>query len=162
PPRAAETSLDVEEDALIPAEYVGNNVERLNLYRRIAEADGPKPLEELRVELRDRFGPVPDPVEHLLIGAEMRLLAQRLRLARVQFKNERLWLDTPEPEADAYFYDTLFQPFLNRLETLGRRYVLKETGRKLRVIVQDVRTLEVARDVLARLVPEADASSVPA
>jgi transcription-repair coupling factor (superfamily II helicase) len=162
PPRAAETALDVEEDALIPPEYVGNNVERLNLYRRIAEADGADALNVLREELRDRFGPVPAPVEHLLLGAEMRLLAQRLRLARVQFKNERLWLDTPEPEADAYFYDTLFQPFLARLEGIGRRYVLKETGRKLRVIVQDVRTLDLARDVLARLLPDAESVPVPA
>ncbi len=119
PPRAAETTLDVEEDALLPDDYVANNIERLNLYRRIAEADGPAALDELRAELRDRFGPVPEPVEHLLVGAEMRLLARSLRLARVQYKNERLWLDTPEPEGDAYFYDTLFQPFLARLDTLG-------------------------------------------
>ncbi len=153
PPRAAETVLDIDADALIPSDYVSNNVERLNLYRRIADADGRDALDHIRSELEDRFGPSPYQVDDLLVGAELRLLAQRLRLARVQFKNERLWLDTPAPDADAFFYDTVFQPLLGRLDALGHRYVLKDlTGKKLRVIVQNVPDLTLARDLMARLI----------
>ena len=158
-PKAGETTLDIEEDAFLPPAYVANNVERLNLYRRIAEAEGTDDLNALRAELADRFGPLPDEVDHLLVGAELRLLGGRLRLARVQYKNERLWLDTPEPDADPYFYDHVFQPFLARLEASGRRYALKDVGKKLRVIVQAVPALTAARDTLARLV---EADVVPA
>jgi transcription-repair coupling factor (superfamily II helicase) len=157
PPRPAETTLDVEEDALIPDAYVSNSVERLNLYRRIAESASSDDLAELRAELVDRFGPVPAEVDHLLLGAELRLMAQALRLARVQFKNQRLFLETPKPEDDPFFYEHTFEAFLKQCESLKRRYVLKDNNRKLRVIVQDVRTLQAARDVMQHLVKVAAA-----
>ncbi len=152
PPRASETVLDIDADALIPPDYVSNSVERLNLYRRIADADGREGLDGIRAELEDRFGATPYQVDDLLVGAELRLHAQRLRLARVQFKNERLWIDTPGPDDDAYFYETVFQPLLARLDALGHRYVLKDiAGKRLRVIVQNVPELALARDLVARL-----------
>lgn len=155
PPRATETVLDIEEDALIPASYVANNVERLNLYRRVAEATGRDDLDALRLEFVDRFGPLPSEVAHLLDGAELRLMAQKLRLAKVQFKNERLWLDTPNPDADPFFYDRLFQPLLAKMEASGRRYALKDVPpKKLRLIVQNTPTLEAARDALAAILPD--------
>ena len=156
PPRAAETTLDVEEDALIPATYVSNNVERLNLYRRIAEATSRADLQAIREEMADRFGAPPEEVGHLMDAAQLRLAAQKLRLARVQFKNQRLFLDTPDPDADAFFYDTLFQPLLAALESMGRRYVLKDVGRKLRIIVQGVPDLTQACAVMQRLDPQAE------
>lgn len=151
PPRAAETTLDIEEDALIPHDYVANSVERLNLYRRIADASEPSELAELRDELGDRFGTVPTEVDHLILGAELRLIAQSLRLARVQFKNQRLFLETPKPEDDPFFYDHTFQAFLGQCESMKRRYVLKDSNRKLRIIVQDVRTLDAALEVMRHL-----------
>ncbi len=163
PPRASETTLDVEEDALLPDDYVSNGVERLNLYRRIADAETGDDLEEIRAELADRFGPAPQEVDNLLCAAELRLMAQKLRLPRVQYKNQRLFLDVPHTDADAYFYDALFQPLLASLESSGHRYVLKDSGKKLRVIVQSVGTLGKARDVLHHLTgiaePEASAAA---
>ena len=161
PPRASETTLDVEEDALLPATYVSNNVERLNLYRRIAEAQTSQDLTAIHDELADRFGPPPAEVTHLLSAAQLRLMAQQLRLPKVQFKNQRLFLDTPDPDADTFFYDTLFQPLLARLEGLDRRYVLKDVGRKLRIIIQAVPSLTQAGEVLGRLLPIEAEVSVP-
>jgi len=158
PPRAAETVLDIEEDALIPPTYVANNIERLNLYRRVAEAPGRAELDALRAEFVDRFGPLPAEVDHLLAGAELRMLAQRLRLAKVQFKNERLWLDTPSPDADAYFFDRVFQPLMQTLEEQKRRVALKDVpGKKLRLIIQNTPTLGDALEVLGTLVPHDEA-----
>ena len=155
PPRAAETVLDVEEDALIPPTYVGNSVERLNLYRRVADASGREELDALRLEFVDRFGPLPQEVDHLLVAAELRMLAQRLRLTKVQFKNERLWLDTPGSDADAYFYERIFHPLMAALEAQKRRVALKDVPpKKLRIIVQNIASLAEARDALAALVPD--------
>ncbi len=160
PPRAGETTLDVEEDALLPETYVSNSVERLNLYRRIAEAQQAEDLTAIGEELADRFGPTPLQVTHLLEAAQLRLSAQALRLPRVQYKNQRLFLDMPAADADAYFYDTLFQSLLEKLETIGRRYVLKDSGKKLRVIVQSVPTLSAAREVMQQLSLTAEVTAV--
>ncbi len=151
-PNAGETAVDVEEDAYIPGEYVSNNLERLNIYRRISEAENSEVLETIRGELSDRFGNLPPEVENLMTAAEIKLLANALRLPKVLFKNERLFLYTPDQENDAYFYENVFYVLLEQLSTLGRRYVLKDNrGKKLRAIVQDVPDLSAAKEVLTAL-----------
>lgn len=161
-PPPSETTVDVEEDAFIPEAYLANNVERLNLYRCIAEAEGEDVLETIRAEFVDRFGPIPPEVDHLLSAAEIRLLAQALRLPKVTFKNRRLFLEMPSQEDDSFFYEHRFHPLLEHLNGLDRRYVLRDKkGGKLRVIVQDVPGLDAAKSVLEALASE-EAIPVPA
>jgi transcription-repair coupling factor (superfamily II helicase) len=153
-PPAPESTVDVEEDALIPGAYVSNNTERMNLYRRLADLSAPDELAAFRQELHDRFGPIPPEVDALLAAAEMKADAQALRLARVQFKNNRLFLDLPTQGDDPFFYEARFHALLERLGALDRRYVLKETkGGKLRAIVQSVPDIATAKRMLERLRP---------
>ncbi len=58
--------LDVDVDAYVPADYVGYEQAKIDLHRRIAGARDVADIEALREELDDRFGPPPEPVEHLL------------------------------------------------------------------------------------------------
>jgi transcription-repair coupling factor (superfamily II helicase) len=155
-PPGPETSVDVEEDAYIPDDYLSNNVERLNLYRRISDAPDEETLEELRDEMTDRFGPVPEAVNNLLTAARIRLLGEQLRLPKVVFKNERLFLYLPSENADPYFYDEVFHPLLEKLNDLEWEYVLKDQAEKnlLRAIVQDVPDLDEACLVLDALLLE--------
>jgi len=58
----------------------------------------------------------------------------------------------PDQDADPYFYEHVFNPLLERLDKLGRRFVLKDSkAGKLRAVVQDVATLRDAEAVLERL-----------
>ncbi len=153
-PPPGESAVDVQEDALIPGSYVSNNTERMNLYRRLADLSEPDELATFRQELGDRFGPIPPEVDALLTAAEMKADAQALRLTRVQFKNQRLFLDLPTQAEDPHFYATDFHPLLERLAGFDRRYVLKETkSGKLRAIVQSVPDLTTAKRLLERLRP---------
>jgi transcription-repair coupling factor (superfamily II helicase) len=152
-PPGPETSVDVEEDAYIPDEYIGNNVERLNLYRRISDAPDAETLVDLREEMQDRFGAYPEPVEHLLTAATLRLHGERLRLPKVLYKNQRLFLYLPSEDADPYFYEHVFQPLLELLSDLDQRYVLKDQKKKnlLRAIIQDIPTLDDGIEVMEQL-----------
>ena len=152
PPAPSDTIIDVEEDAYIPDTYLANNVERLNLYRRISEAGSKETLDEMRSEIEDRFGPPPKEVDHLMMATAIRNLAQPLRLQKVVFKNNRLFLELPGQHIDAFFYDTIFQPLLKDLSELSHRYVLKENKKgKLRAIVQEVQDLKTCQDILEAL-----------
>jgi transcription-repair coupling factor (superfamily II helicase) len=152
-PPGPETSVDVEEDAFIPDAYVRDNTERLNLYRRISDAPDETTLVDLLEELEDRFGAVPEPVENLLTGARLRLLGERLRMPKVVYKNERLFLYLPSENADPYFYEAVFHPLLEKLSLLDREYVMKDDveGGLMRAIVQDVPTLDDALHVMEDL-----------
>ncbi len=153
PPKPPETTLDIEADAFIPETYVASSVERLNLYRRLSEASDAADLQAFREELIDRFGPIPLEVENLLWAARIKLLGQALRLPKVLFKNQRLFLELPAQDEDPYFYAQHFLPLLERLSQLDRRYVLKEQGRKLRAVIQEIPDLETAWQVMRQLEP---------
>jgi len=155
-PPGPETSVDVEVDAYIPEDYVRDNTERLNLYRRISDAPDETTLVDLLEELEDRFGDVPQAVEHLLTGAQLRLLGEKLRLPKVVYKNERLFLYLPSEDADPYFYEEVFHPLLEKLALLDREYVMKDDveGGLMRAIIQDVPTLDDALVIMEGLLLE--------
>ena len=151
-PRASETVVDVDADALIPESYLSNRIERLNIYRRISECETTDALDEVAAEMRDRFGPLPVEVSQLIKSVELKILGQSLRLAKVTFKNERLFLGLPGTEDDPWFFEHRFHGMLEALANLEHRYVLKEsTSKKLRAIIQDVPDLETCRKLMVQL-----------
>ena len=58
--------FDVDVDAYLPADYIPFEAAKIDVHRRVAAAREPGELRALRDELRDRFGPPPDPVDNLL------------------------------------------------------------------------------------------------
>jgi transcription-repair coupling factor (superfamily II helicase) len=155
-PPGPETSVDVEEDAYIPESYLRDNTERLNLYRRISDAPDETTLVDLLDEMEDRFGDAPEPVQNLLTGARLRLLGEQLRLPKVLYKNERLFLYLPSEDADPYFYDEVFHPLLEKLALLDHEYVMKDDveGGLMRAIIQDVPALNDALEIMEGLLLE--------
>ncbi|HUF07892.1 MAG TPA: transcription-repair coupling factor, partial [Rhodothermales bacterium] len=93
-PRAepVECTVDLDTDALLPVSYVSSSPERLNIYRRLNDAPDAGALAAIREELHDRFGDVPSVVDNLLRSIKVRRTGQRLRLPRIQWKNDRLFL----------------------------------------------------------------------
>jgi transcription-repair coupling factor (superfamily II helicase) len=81
--RGVEIELHVP--ALIPEPYLADVQARLTLYKRIASARDSGALRELQVEMIDRFGLLPEPVKNLFELAELRLAAERIGLARLDF-----------------------------------------------------------------------------
>jgi transcription-repair coupling factor (superfamily II helicase) len=76
-----EVQIDLPWRAWIPTEYVGQMRLKMELYRRLSRVRTWRQLEQFRQELRDRFGPIPEPAEWLLRQQEIRLLAERWRIA---------------------------------------------------------------------------------
>jgi len=70
-------------DAYVPDEAV-----KLELYRRLARAEAPSEIQAVREELRDRFGPLPDDAQRLLLVSELRALGARLGLETVFVKGD--------------------------------------------------------------------------
>ena len=61
-----ETTVDMDMDAFIPATYVKNEVQKLDIYKRIAEIENEEELMDMQEELTDRFGDMPSAVNNLL------------------------------------------------------------------------------------------------
>jgi transcription-repair coupling factor (superfamily II helicase) len=77
------TLIDVPLAAYVPPDYVPDPALRLRLYRRMALLGGLDEIDEMAAELADRFGPIPDPVHHLLYQLRIKVLAERAQVTAV-------------------------------------------------------------------------------
>ncbi len=82
--------LDVNVDAYVPADYVPYEQAKIDVHRRIAGAREVAELHELRAELEDRFGPLPDPLHNLLLLQQARIKLGEAGARAVSFRNGRL------------------------------------------------------------------------
>ena len=65
--------VDARVDAYVPASYIGAEALKIDLHRRLALVEDEDELRELRAATEDRFGPIPQPVEHLFAIQEAKL-----------------------------------------------------------------------------------------
>jgi transcription-repair coupling factor (superfamily II helicase) len=78
--------------AHIPFSYISDSRQRIEIYRKLAQASEKNALQELQKELRDRFGPVPAPLELLLQIGELKILAAERGISVIEVKEDRLML----------------------------------------------------------------------
>ena len=86
------TLVDLDVDAFIPATYIVNEVQKLDIYKRIAGIESVKDMDDMKDELLDRFGAIPRSVENLLRIALIRVAAHKLYITELKGKNERIML----------------------------------------------------------------------
>ena len=85
-----DTSIDIDIDAYIPAAYIPNEFQRLDIYKRIAGIETQEETEEMTEELIDRFGDPPKSVENLLSIAKIKSMAHRVYFTEVAQKGDTL------------------------------------------------------------------------
>jgi transcription-repair coupling factor (superfamily II helicase) len=131
-PQERETLVESDFDAFIPDSYVRREMDRMGLYRRIYHLSSHEQLEEVRTELRDRFGKPPAEVENLFGMVDVRLQAGSIGFAKVRINGAALDIEFPT-ESDSEFYES--QKFQTIMTVIGK---MKNRGASLR---QDGSTL---------------------
>ncbi|MCG6938051.1 MAG: transcription-repair coupling factor [Gammaproteobacteria bacterium] len=76
--------IDLALPALIPDDYVYDIHQRLMLYKRISNAGNQAALDDIRVELIDRFGLLPEYVKNLFTVTEIKLAAQPMGIIKIE------------------------------------------------------------------------------
>ncbi|WP_049080470.1 transcription-repair coupling factor, partial [Klebsiella michiganensis] len=83
-----QTEVELRMPSLLPDDFIPDVNTRLSFYKRIASAKNENELEEIKVELIDRFGLLPDPARNLLDIARLRQQAQKLGIRKLE-SNEK-------------------------------------------------------------------------
>jgi len=121
--------IDLRLPALIPDDYLPDVHARLLMYKRIAGAENHRALENLQVEMIDRFGLLPEPTKNLFQLTEFKLQAHALGIRKIDFgeRGGRI-LFQPDPNVAVENIVSLIQrdPGVYRLEG----------GDKLRVMME--------------------------
>jgi transcription-repair coupling factor (superfamily II helicase) len=87
-----ECKVELPINAHLPVEYIESERLRLDLYRRLADAHNESALNEIRDEMKDRFGELPTAANELLAVAGLRLFAKSLGLTDISFSGKNLRL----------------------------------------------------------------------
>jgi transcription-repair coupling factor (superfamily II helicase) len=108
--------IDLPVDAHLPPDWIAREGLRLEAYRRVAEAQSHGELDDVRAELRDRYGELPEQAVCLFEVAEIRLLLGRrgARTLSVQQGLARVeplpLLDSEEVRLKRLFKDGIYKP----------------------------------------------------
>ena len=82
--------VEVGIDAYVPSSFIAYEAAKVDLHRRIATADSVETLRELRAELADRFGSIPEPVDNLVFLGELRVQLQELGARSLAVRGQKL------------------------------------------------------------------------
>src|SRR6202789_3050368 len=110
-PDEAETQLNLYLNIRIPAGYVPEENQRLQMYKRVARVETESQLSDVAAELQDRYGPPPPAVRNLLDYASLKLLCMRVGVNAIERKRDFVTLKfrqdaTIDPEQLARFVST--------------------------------------------------------
>jgi transcription-repair coupling factor (superfamily II helicase) len=127
-PLGVTTEINLHTAALLPNEYCGDIHQRLVIYKRLANCNSLEELEEMQMELIDRFNLLPDPTEALFDCHRLRILAKPLGISKIDASSEAIAIQfVPNPPIDPMKIITMIQ---------GKRHIIMSGQNKLRIELQ--------------------------
>jgi transcription-repair coupling factor (superfamily II helicase) len=87
-----EAVIDVKISAFIPNDYIPQVSQKIAVYQQLAKARSQEEVAEIAAGVRDRFGPLPLPLEHLVELTKLRAIALQKHVTRVVVDDKRLTL----------------------------------------------------------------------
>lgn len=93
-----ETKIRVDLDLYIPPTYIPDDKQRVEIYQKIADSKTLESLEELKIEIVDRFGRAPQQILDLLTLAQSKLIAQKNLISAIWLKKDRLEIEFDSKE----------------------------------------------------------------
>jgi transcription-repair coupling factor (superfamily II helicase) len=92
---AGAIAIDLPLPTFLPTDYVPDSALRIKIYRRLADLTTIEGVDEIAVELADRFGPLPPPVENLLYQLRVKTLALRAGVEAITSDGRTISLRLP-------------------------------------------------------------------
>jgi transcription-repair coupling factor (superfamily II helicase) len=89
-PEEEEIQLNLGLNIRIPADYIGEENQRLRMYKRIAGVESESQLADVRAELEDRYGDPPVAMRNLLEYATLKLMSARVGVTGIERKREQV------------------------------------------------------------------------
>ena len=128
-PLSLTAEINLHMPALIPDDYLGDVHQRLLFYKRISNTDTQEKLDNIRMELIDRFGIPPQPVKQLFSVHQIRLRAEQLGITKVDINSNGGYIEfSPDTPVQAISIIQLMQK--------NPTHYRMEGGQRLKVMVQ--------------------------
>jgi transcription-repair coupling factor (superfamily II helicase) len=156
-PTQKEVQIDTDLEILFPDTYINNVQERLSCYQSLNEVTNQSALDQLVVELKDRFGPLPTTSQALIQSVQLKWLATELHFEKVVLKKNKLICYFDTTSTDNFFQSDDFSRMVGQLQSHSKKGILKErkqgVNSRLLLSFEEVKTIEEALCCLAELQP---------
>jgi len=146
--------LDFDFDLLIPETYIKNQLERVAIYHRLVNFREISALDDMQLELKDRFGGLPEEVVLFLEAVGLKVLAGYLLAKRLILSGKKLKIIFDEKAQDN---ENFFDEFIPRLMSLKETKVnfLNEKDLGVQMVLNGETTIErieFAKKVLQKVI----------
>jgi transcription-repair coupling factor (superfamily II helicase) len=151
-PKLIPADVSMDTPTYLPDEYVPLQEAKLDVYRRLTTLSEPSDVDALRDELRDRFGPLPAPVQAFLAAAKLRILGGRLGVEGILVRGEEARITFREDAVPrlkgltAAFHDVQFQAEVRRAHPLSLKLTRQGGASLLDGLVRALGSLLADRD----------------
>ncbi len=154
-----DVQVDTDMELHIPDEYVRSVNERLNLYTELNNIPEEGRLQAFKLELVDRFGPMPREVNELFHAIRMQWAAQKLGIERIMLKDKTMKCYFVEDQQSYFYESALFGRVLQYVQQRPREFHLKQTPRHLILTMPNIRSISEANKRLYEMQQEVVAKS---
>lgn len=151
-----ETAVEWDIDAYIPANYIKNEYQKLDIYKRVSAIENEEEELDMRDELIDRFGDIPRPVENLLTIAAVKSMAHQVYVTEVSVGRQEFKLTLyPKAKLDPAGLSSVAEKYRGALTLVpGEAPALVYRERKKNVSGPPV--IDQIKEVLKALYPFTD------
>jgi len=103
PEDRTEPTIDTYYEIGIPSTYMPEQMDRLNFYTALYSIKNLAEIEELKDEMKDRFGPLPVLVQRLISAATLKLYASYALFERVIIQRKNIFIILPRGQKEDYY-----------------------------------------------------------
>ena len=144
-------TIETDQVALIPDSYINIPVEKMRIYKDLDSVTTSRGVKEMRKNIEDRFGHIPEELDRLFDIVRIRILSEKLGFEKVIIKNGILIAFFVMNPMSNYYKSKTFTNVLSRVQDNAGIFELKQTDNRLKVIARNVDTIAKALSYLRLL-----------
>jgi transcription-repair coupling factor (superfamily II helicase) len=147
----SDCTIETDQLALIPDSYIDLTAEKIRIYKELDSLTSDKEIEQMKVKLADRFGPLPEEILRLFEIVRIRQLGLKLGLEKIIIKNGVMIAFFISNPLSQYYKSDRFEKILENITNNPMLFELKQNDNRLRIFVRNVESLSKAYNVLKKL-----------
>ncbi len=150
-----DTVIDTYFEIGIPKTYMPNQGDRLGFYTSLFSMVNINELEEIKEEMKDRFGRPPEMAQRMMAAAVIKFYASYLNFERVIITERKIMIVLPKGD-DKLFYEVKFPPLINFVTNkLGKNFQLVQNKNSIKLeLVNNFKNPEEVLSYLIRFTKE--------
>ena len=149
---AFDTIVDIDINAYIPESYIENEEVKLDVYRKISRCKEEKEFDDLKDELKDRFGEFPKEIENLIFIAKLKIKAHKYYVTHLNIKRKLVSITFAEKhKIDGASVVDIVNKFCGAIRVINAKQVTLTYRANNEDSVSIERSLKIAENIINSL-----------